>query len=121
MLVVKKITRRADYLRVQRSGKYVVCPTISIQWYNRADDSFSCDVAYGITVSGKVGNAVTRNRVKRRLRAAIAIVLQKTCTLLLASHKDLVIVARSGAATCDFNDLCSDIEKAIKKSLLLQN
>lgn len=65
----------------------------------------------GLTVSKKVGNAVVRNRVKRRLRAAAEAILPRHARL----HRDLVIIGRQNALRRPFADLLADLEKALKK------
>jgi ribonuclease P protein component len=54
----------------------------------------------GITVSGRVGNAIVRNRVKRRLREALRLRLSQ-----LPSGQDLVVVARPRAAAATWTEL----------------
>ncbi len=65
----------------------------------------------GYTCSRKVGNAVTRNRAKRRLRAAARAVLP----VHGRAGWDYVLVGRPGAAvTRDFNSLCADLRTALE-------
>ena len=68
-------------------------------------------VRLGFTVSKKVGNAVVRNRVKRRLRAVAEAILPRHAV----SHRDFVIIGRQNALRRPFPDLLSDLEKALKK------
>ncbi len=62
----------------------------------------------GLSVGKKVGTAVTRNRVKRRLRAVVRTLLQE-----MPATCDMVIVARPAAVTAPFQDL----ERAISRGL----
>ena len=61
-------------------------------------------VRLGITVSGKLGNAVKRNRIRRRIKEAFRI----NEPFFLPGF-DIVVVARSRAADAKFNELCSSL------------
>ena len=63
--VPERLTRRSDFLRAARGVKEVT-PGFVLQGRDRRDGSDAIRV--GFTCSKKVGNAVARNRAKRRLR-----------------------------------------------------
>ncbi len=67
---------------------------------------------YGIVVSKRVGNAVIRNRTKRRVREAIraSLVLKSTKTL------KLVLILKKNVLDLAFIDLKSDIDKFFSKA-----
>ncbi len=74
----------------------------------------------GIVVSGKVGNAVVRNRVRRRLRAALTGLLAEgvrrdACRAGKASF-DMVVIARPSAAGAGFWELRSTLERALARA-----
>jgi len=68
-------------------------------------------VRVGFTASRKVGNAVVRNRAKRRLRAAAAEVLARQGT----PGTDYVLIARSGTGTRPYAQLVGDLEGALRQ------
>ena len=68
-------------------------------------------VRVGFTASRKVGNAVTRNRAKRRLRAAAAEVLPRQGR----PGTDYVIVARAATGERGYMELVADLETALRQ------
>lgn len=68
-------------------------------------------IALGITVSKKIGNAVTRNRARRRLRAAWC-----ACATKIPSGS-YVMVAKPTAVTESFISLCAQLKQALQKSM----
>ncbi len=68
-------------------------------------------IRIGFTATKKLGNAVIRNRAKRRLRAAASSLLAK----LGVEGCDYVVVAREPAVTGTFDDLIRDMKHALKR------
>jgi len=71
-------------------------------------------VRYGITVSGRVGKAVVRNRVRRRLREAMRMRLRH-----LLSGRDVVLVARPAAAEATWSQLCAALDSLLRRGGML--
>jgi ribonuclease P protein component len=65
----------------------------------------------GFTVSRKVGNAVERNRVRRRLRAAAELVMPTHAR----QDCDYVVIGRRQTLTRPFSALVQDFERALRK------
>ena len=70
---IDKITKRPDYLRASKS-KYFRSNSFIIQFYNRAD---TFGPRYGVTATKKIGNAIKRNKAKRRIRNLVKDLLPK--------------------------------------------
>ena len=69
------------------------------------------DVTFTVTVTKKVGDAVERNRIRRRLREALRI----TGDLPLRDDHDYVLVARREALSEDFRALCEGFRQALNR------
>ncbi len=100
--------KRKDFLRVAK-GSYVAAHNVIVQ----AAPSLSAinDIMVGYTATKKIGNAVVRNKSKRRLRAVVFAVLNQYAL----AHIDYVFIARQTTADCDFQELQRDTIYAIKK------
>ena len=77
----------------------------------RARDDGDATKRIGITVSKKVGNAVVRNRMKRRFRALVRDVLPDSGI----AGADHVLIGRTGGIERDFSRLRVELKKALGK------
>lgn len=102
------MVRRGDFLAANRGRRHAT-PGFVLLARPRDDDSGA--VRVGFTVSRKVGNAVIRNRVKRRLRALSHELLPE----LAQPGTDLVLIARPGAGERGFGELRTDLGAALKR------
>jgi ribonuclease P protein component len=101
-----RVRRRSEFLRIQGEGqKASAGPLLAIAL--RREDG---ETRLGLTVSKKVGNAVQRNRVRRRLRE-----LFRQGRSQLPRGVEVVLVARTGAAVADFSELRQAFEKLALK------
>lgn len=104
------MSKRADFVRASRARRQGT-PGIHLQGRKRGDGEAD-GIRVGFTCSKKVGNAVARNRAKRRLREAARIVLPE----LGRDGWDYVLVGRKDiTATLPFETLVADLRRAIKK------
>jgi ribonuclease P protein component len=62
-----RLSRSRDFDAVYRNGRSVSTRYLVLYWFDR-DEELDGEVRLGIAVPKKIGSAVTRNRIKRRLR-----------------------------------------------------
>src|SRR4051794_27391232 len=107
---VPHLKTRADFLRVAGSGRKTAMPGLVLQVAARPPGT-GASARVGFTASRKVGNAVARNRSRRRLRAAVA--------ATLAPHADAafdyVLIARDATAARGWPELNGDLEQAMRR------
>jgi ribonuclease P protein component len=110
-----RLTRRAEFLRAAAKGRKAPMPGLVLQALARDDDA---PARLGFTVTKKVGNAVIRNRTRRRLKEAARLVLAGQGAAGLApTGVDLVLIGRAGTATRDFGALQDDLRRALTRAL----
>lgn len=79
----------------------------------RAPQAAQGSLRFGFTVTKKLGKAVLRNRIRRRLKAAVQAALAEIGSQLDGPPMDLVLLARSAAADLPFEVLSRDITRAV--------
>lgn len=125
----QRLKRRREFLKVARSGRKWAAPGLVLQVLDRdavtnttespgigatrskAEPVEKDSIRVGFTVSRRVGGAVTRNRARRRLRAAVETVMPTHA----AKGKDYVVIGRAGTIGRRFPDLVADLETALRK------
>ena len=108
---MKRLKKRADFLRAAKGVRRVE-GAITLETCKTPDAAATPGVRVGFTASRKVGNAVARNRAKRRLRAAASQLLP----LLGRGGHDYVLVARANTGTRAYDALLADVTTALKSA-----
>ena len=105
--VLETLVKRADFIAASKAEKFVGNSIIVQARYNASEN-----IRVGYTASKKVGNAVVRNRAKRRMRAAAMETLAQYGT----AGADYVLIGRAKTTcTVKFEDLKFELIRAIKK------
>ena len=108
-----RLKKRRDFLRAAARGKRAARPGLVLQ----AAPGQPGLVRFGFTVTKKVGNAVVRNRAKRRLREAARLTLPGvTLARLDAEGWDLVLIGRDATGRRPFAQLMEDLRGALKQA-----
>ena len=97
-----RLSRSRDFDAAYRKGRSAASRSLVVYSFHRDEDDGDQDdaVRLGLAVPRRVGDAVARNRVKRKLREAFA-----ACSSEIAAAHDVVVVARPGLAeTLDRED-----------------
>lgn len=107
------IRKRRDFLAAARARRWSAPGFLFQGRQRRAGEPAAPEaVRIGFTCSKKVGDAVRRNRAKRRLRAIAATVLPRAGR----PGWDYVLIGKAEiTASRDYNDLLADLEKALKR------
>lgn len=105
---LQTLKSRSEFLAVRGSARASV-PVCLIEARKRPDGAIGDQgPRFGFTVTKKLGNAVVRNRIRRRLKSAIA--------AISADHAkggfDYVLVARSAAFDRPYEDVMADLIRA---------
>lgn len=113
-MAIGTLKKRAEFLRL-RGGARCATPSFVLETRARstgtASEAGRSGARFGYTVTKKLGGAVVRNRIRRRLKAAVALVAPK---LARADH-DYVLVGRAAAYDREFADLKKDLERALQR------
>ncbi|MDE0703687.1 MAG: ribonuclease P protein component [Rhodospirillaceae bacterium] len=122
---LRRLQRRPEFLRVRYKGRRSVAPGLVLQACparaaatggpvggpGGGPGSGPAEIGIGLTASKKVGNAVERNRARRRLRALATGDLKR----LARPGTDYVLIARRATLTRPWPELRRDLRDALKR------
>lgn len=100
--------KRSDFLAANRGKRYAT-PGFVLLVRDRNDDDPT--IRLGITITKKVGNAVVRNRMRRRFRE----LARELLGYKGKAGADHVLIGRDGGIERDFGELRADMAKALDK------
>ena len=106
-MTISVLTKRADFLSANR-GLRVARPGFVLL----ARPNGGAGVRYGITVTKKIGNAVVRNRMKRRFRELLRAALPE---IGLPDH-DHVLIGREDGIERSFAQLAEELAIALERA-----
>ena len=106
-----RLTRSTDFQRVRRLGKSYAHPLIVLA----AAPNAGGGARFGVVAGRAFGNAVRRNRARRRLRAA----LQPFLPQVLPGW-DVIVIARLDVLTAEFGELQDAVQTLLRRAHLLR-
>jgi ribonuclease P protein component len=113
---LSRLTRRSEFLRVAGRGRKAARPALVLQALSQPEGP----VRVGFTATKKIGNAVARNRAKRRLRAAARLALAEAAAAeALTQGWDLVLIARDGTGARPWDKLLGDLRGTLRQTGVL--
>ncbi len=102
-----RLRKHADYQRVYREGRKQFSSSMSYFYAVRPADSLvSCGPRVGLTAGKVLGNAVERNRIKRRMRDIV-----RRRIAIVGANVDIVLHPRKSVLTMDFARLESEVTR----------
>lgn len=104
----ERLKKRRDFVRLSASGAKFITPSFIVLAAERDDDA---PARVGFTVTRKLGGAVTRNRIRRRLREGVRLLGPE----ITRSGWDYVLIARNNALLCGFPELLRDLRFAFRR------
>ena len=105
-----RLRRRGEFVAASR-GSRLNRQAFALQALSRSEPERAGTVGIGLTVTRKIGNAVTRNRARRRLREALRLMLPGPAR----PGTDYVVVARQPALTFPFAQLQVELAGAFEQ------
>jgi len=111
-IILTRLRKRTEFLRVQRAGVRHLSADFILQAVQQAQSGKPIRIGY--TASKKIGNAVQRNRAKRRMRALMHMVLSNPLLAGQNRSLDYVMIARQTLLQRDFSVLLAELHKAVQ-------
>ena len=109
---VSRLRKRREYLAM-RGGHRIVKPAFVLVSRPANDgEAAGSGRRFGFTVTKRIGNAVERNRIRRRLKEAVRLV----CANASPARLDHVLIGRRGALGQDFRALVDDLAGSLDRA-----
>lgn len=108
MKKLEKLRKNKDFQTVYQKGKSTANRQFVVYVLKRSNQEYS---RMGLSVSKKMGNAVTRNRIRRYIKEAITMMEDK-----LQLGNDYIIISRKASVDMDFHQVKSSLQHVLKRA-----
>ena len=110
---LQTLKHRKDFILSNKFAKKIYSKNFIIQKYTNSD-SIDLNLKFGFTATKKIGNAVTRNRAKRRMRALVSRFVKEDINSF-DNKSSYVLVAKSSLNNALFINLYSEMQQCLNK------
>lgn len=107
-----RLKKRKEFAYIYKNGKKINSKNLSLVFVS----SKKMETRIGISVSNKVGKAVSRNKIKRQIREVIRFFLKN-----LKNHQNFILVAKPSITSCCFEDIKKEVFYLLNKGNLFKN
>ena len=108
----QRLRRKSDFDAVFREGVGSASGTLALRVRSRDGETSMDPCRFGFAISSRLGGAVKRNQIRRRLRESTRRMnADGDCTGL-----DIVVIARQGAVEADYRELDSTLKRLVRRS-----
>ena len=119
---LQTLKHRKDFVLSNKFAKKIFSKNFIIQKYTNSD-SIDLNLKFGFTATKKIGNAVVRNRAKRRMKALVSRFVKEDINSF-DNKSSYVLVAKSSLNKALFINLYSEMQQCLNKlcsKILVQN
>jgi len=110
---LQTLKHRKDFVLSNKFAKKIFSKNFIIQKYTNSD-SIDLNLKFGFTATKKIGNAVVRNRAKRRMRALVGRFVKEDINSF-DNKSSYVLVAKSSLNKALFINLYSEMQQCLNK------
>lgn len=110
---LQTLKHRKDFVLSNKFAKKIYSKNFIIQKYTNSD-SIDLNLKFGFTATKKIGNAVVRNRAKRRMKALVSRFVKEDINFF-DNKSSYVLVAKSSLNKALFINLYSEMQQCLNK------
>ena len=112
-MTIKTLKKRKDFVLSNKFAQKYFNKNFILQKFSPPDQN-NLDLMFGFTATKKIGNAVKRNRAKRRMSALISIFLKEK-TYLFDDTSTYILIAKKTLIKASFLDLKAEMKECLDK------